>query len=137
MEARKAITKTASSKSLSVHPDVGGVLEQKQKGFFVIRLKIPFGQVNSDQLPRIARISKKYGRGELYFTTRQGVEIPWVESANLEKAKEAITAIGLTLGASSPRLRVVTACPGNSVCKHGQKNSQGFAKDIDDRFFGT
>lgn len=43
----------------------------------------------------------------------------------------------MTFGASGPRLRVVTACPGNRVCKHGQKDSQGFAKEIDEKFFGA
>lgn len=136
MEARKAIAKTVSPKDVSAYSNVGGIIEQRQKGFFVIRLKIPFGQVNSDQLPRLSKIAKKYGRGELHLTTRQTVEIPWIESANVEEAVKAISAIGLILGASGPRLRVITACPGNRVCKHGQKDSQGFAKEIDDRFFG-
>lgn len=137
METRKAIAKTVSSKSTLPSPEVGGILEQRQKGFFVLRLKIPFGQVHSDQLPQIAKIAEKYGRGELHLTTRQTVEIPWIESANVEEAKKGIASIGLTLGASGPRLRVITACPGNRVCKHGQKDSQDFAKEIDEKFFGT
>lgn len=137
MKTRAVTAKITSSKSLSSRPDVGGIIEQRQKGFFVLRLKIPCGQTNSDQLPKIARIAKKYGRGVLHFTTRQGLEIPWIESTNIEEAKKAIAAIDLTLGASGPRLRVITACPGSSVCKHGQKNSQEFAKEIDDKFFGT
>ena len=32
---------------------------------------------------------------------------------------------------------MITACPGNRVCKHGQKDSQDFAKEIDEKFFGT
>jgi sulfite reductase beta subunit-like hemoprotein len=52
---------------LSSRPDIRGILEQRQKGFFVLRLKIPYGQVNSDQLPKIARISKKYGREASFY----------------------------------------------------------------------
>ena len=137
METGKAMAKIVSSQSSLPIPEVGGILEQRQKGFFVLRLKIPFGQVHSDQLPQIAKIAEKYGRGELHFTTRQSLEIPWIESVNVEEAKKAIASIGLTLGASGPRLRVITACPGNRVCKRGQKDSQGFAKEIDEKVFGT
>jgi dissimilatory sulfite reductase (desulfoviridin) alpha/beta subunit len=31
---------------------------------------------------------------------------------------------------------VITACPGNRVCKRGQKDTQRFAKKIDNKFFG-
>lgn len=125
------------SNGFSAYAGAGGTIEQRQKGFFVLRLKIPFGQVNSDQLPQLAEIAERYGRGELHLTTRQSVEIPWIESANVEAAKKAIADIGMAFGASGPRLRVVTACPGSRVCKHGQKDSQGFAKEIDEKFFGT
>ena len=93
--------------------------------------------MSSDQLPKLAEIAEKYGRGELHLTTRQTVEIPWIKSAEIEKARKAVNAAGMTLGASGPRFRVVTACPGNRVCKHGQKDSQEFAEEIDRRFFGT
>lgn len=137
MQARKAIAKPVVSRDISAQPNVGGIIEQSQKGFSVIRLKIPFGQVSSDKLPQIAKIAEKYGRGELHLTTRQTVEIPWIKSADIEEAKKEIASIGLSLGASGPRFRVVTACPGDRVCKHGQKDSQEFAKEIDRRFFGT
>jgi anaerobic sulfite reductase subunit C len=90
-------------------------LSRDKRDFFVLRLKIPYGQVNSDQLPKIARIAKKNTAGKLHFTTRQGVKSPWIESTNIEEAKKATAAIGLTIGVSSPRPRVITARMGNSL----------------------
>lgn len=116
--------------------DVGGAITQRDKGFFILRFKLPGGHVTSEQLPKLAKVAKKYGRGELHITTRQGVEIPWVKEEDIVAAqREAVTA-GISPGASGPRLRVTTACPGCVVCKRGLVDSQKLAAEIDRRFFG-
>jgi sulfite reductase (ferredoxin) len=52
-----------------------GVYGQRQFGVQMIRIKLPFGRVNSQQLHKIADVSDEYSRGRLHITTRQDIQI--------------------------------------------------------------
>ena len=52
-----------------------GVYGQRQLGVQMIRIKIPYGKVTSEQLHRIAEVSDEYSRGRLHITTRQDIQI--------------------------------------------------------------
>ena len=55
-----------------------GVYGQRQYGVQMIRIKLPYGKVLSNQLRRIADVSDKYSRGRLHITTRQDIQIHYV-----------------------------------------------------------
>ncbi len=114
----------------------GGIIMQKDDDFFAIRLRLPGGYISADQLPRIADVAKKYGRGLVRLTARQGLEIPWIEFNKVEAARRDLEEADLTLGACGPRFRAVTACPGSSVCRQGIVDSQNIAVQIDRKFGG-
>lgn len=76
----------------SLHPDkfrslrlARGVYGQRQQGVQMIRIKLPFGKVTARQLVRIADISDEYSNGNLHLTTRQDVQIHYV---NLDRTPE-------------------------------------------------
>ncbi|MFY0630446.1 MAG: HEPN domain-containing protein [Flavobacteriaceae bacterium] len=52
-----------------------GVYGQRQLGVQMIRIKLPYGKVTSEQLHRIANVSDEYSRGRLHITTRQDIQI--------------------------------------------------------------
>lgn len=52
-----------------------GVYGQRQLGVQMIRIKLPYGKVTSEQLHRIADVSDEYSRGRLHITTRQDIQI--------------------------------------------------------------
>lgn len=52
-----------------------GIYGQRQPGVQMIRIKLPFGRVTSEQLQRIADVSDEYSRGRLHITTRQDIQI--------------------------------------------------------------
>lgn len=56
-----------------------GVYGQRQQGVQMIRIKLPYGKVISNQLRRIADVSDEYLRGRLHITTRQDVQIQYVD----------------------------------------------------------
>ena len=56
-----------------------GVYGQRQAGVQMIRIKLPFGKVMSNQLRRIADVSDEYSRGRLHITTRQDIQIHYVD----------------------------------------------------------
>ncbi|WP_272151976.1 nitrite/sulfite reductase [Tenacibaculum aiptasiae] len=55
-----------------------GVYGQRQFGVQMIRIKLPYGKVTSEQLHRIADVSDEYSRGRLHITTRQDIQIHYV-----------------------------------------------------------
>jgi sulfite reductase beta subunit-like hemoprotein/uncharacterized protein (UPF0332 family) len=62
-----------------------GVYGQRQFGVQMIRIKLPYGKVSSEQLHRIADVSDEYSRGRLHITTRQDIQIHHV---SLDRAPE-------------------------------------------------
>ena len=55
-----------------------GVYGQRQFGVQMIRIKLPYGKVTSEQLHRISDVSDEYSRGRLHITTRQDIQIHYV-----------------------------------------------------------
>ncbi|WGK95572.1 MULTISPECIES: nitrite/sulfite reductase [Flavobacterium] len=55
-----------------------GVYGQRQEGVQMIRIKLPFGKVSSEQLIRITKVSDEYSTGRLHITTRQDIQIHYV-----------------------------------------------------------
>jgi len=71
-----------------------GVYGQRQQGVQMIRIKLPYGKVTSKQLKRICDVSDEYSTGRLHITTRQDIQIHYVDLnrtpelwAQLEKDK--------------------------------------------------
>src|SRR6056297_626407 len=62
-----------------------GVYGQRQQGVQMIRIKLPYGKVSSNQLLRISDASDEYSRGRLHITTRQDIQIHYVD---LERTPE-------------------------------------------------
>ncbi len=114
----------------------GGIIMQKDDDFFAIRLRLPGGCIFADQLPKVAEVARKYGRGIVRLTARQGIEIPWIGFGEIEAARRELAEAGLALGPCGPRFRTVTACPGLPVCRLALADSQSFALEIDRKFGG-
>lgn len=62
-----------------------GVYGQRQFGVQMIRIKLPYGKLTSEQLHRISDVSDEYSRGRLHITTRQDIQIHHV---NLDRTPE-------------------------------------------------
>ena len=56
-----------------------GVYGQRQEGVQMIRIKIPYGKITSKQLKRICDVSDEYSTGRLHITTRQDLQIHYVD----------------------------------------------------------
>lgn len=56
-----------------------GIYGQRQEGVQMIRIKLPYGKVKSNQLRRISDVSDEYSRGRLHITTRQDIQIHYVD----------------------------------------------------------
>lgn len=112
-----------------------GFMKQKKADLFSVRLRIAGGYVTCKQLPKLAELAQKYGRGHVHLTVRQGVEIPFVHYKDLKKIREELQKVDLEIGACGPRIRTVTACQGET-CSHGLIDAQRIGKKLDKVFFG-
>ncbi len=63
-------------------------MKQRQKDLFAVRLRIPCGNVTSEQLMEISAIAMKYGSGFIHITTRQGIQIPDINIEDLDIVTE-------------------------------------------------
>ena len=70
------------------------------------------------------------------MTSRQGVEIPFINFENIEEVRAALADGGVKPGVCGPRVRTVTACQGNEVCPSGCINTYELAKKLDEHYFG-
>jgi len=109
-----------------------GFLRQRQDGFFVLRTRLNSGIYTKDQLDLLSNISKRYARGFVHATTRQGLEIPFIRYENIERVERELKYAGIEFGTSGPRLRTTTACPGNNWCKSGLIDTFKLAKRIEE-----
>jgi anaerobic sulfite reductase subunit C len=112
-----------------------GIIQQKQKDYYLIRIKSIAGDLTAKELVTISTVAEKYGNGKIHLTTRQGVEIHNIHKENVNKAKEELEQGGIVLGACGPRGRGIVACPGAETCKYGIICTKGLAKDLDSLYF--
>ncbi len=109
-----------------------GFLRQKQDGYFLLRTRMGTGNYSADQLAAFSEISKKYGRGIIHATTRQGLEVPFIKFENIDRVEKEIASYGINTGTSGPRMRTATACPGSNWCKRGLVDTFSLYKRIED-----
>jgi dissimilatory sulfite reductase (desulfoviridin) alpha/beta subunit len=113
-----------------------GYMKQRQKDLFVVRLRMPCGNVTCEQLDGITRIAKKYGTGYVHITTRQGLQIPDVDIHNLDAITKELEDNGTPPGSCGPRVRNIISCPGNLECNYGIIDTYGMGGSLDKEFFG-
>ncbi len=91
-----------------------GVLEPEEldDSYFMMRIRIPGGQLSLDQLRTIADISTTYGRDLADVTDRQNVQLHWIRIEDVPAIWERLAAAGLsTMEACGDTPRNILGCP--------------------------
>ncbi|HXW57118.1 MAG TPA: nitrite/sulfite reductase [Candidatus Cybelea sp.] len=91
---------------------LGGVDgEGKATEYFMFRIRIPNGILQSNQLRAIARISEQHARGIADITVRQNLQLHWLTVEALPEAIDELERVGLfSKGACGDVARNVTGC---------------------------
>jgi len=93
-----------------------GVYGQRQDGVQMIRIKIPLGLLNVEQLECIAELAEKVAHNNGHITTRQDIQIHYVKLENTPMLMRKLAAVGLTTReACGNTIRNVTASPSAGV----------------------
>lgn len=96
-----------------------GVYHQLQKGFFMIRLRMPGGLLTSEQVERAADLAETYGQSDLCITTRQCLQFHWIRKEDIHKVIEGMEEVGvLSRNACGDVSRNVVSCSLQGVCPH-------------------
>lgn len=74
-----------------------GIYQQRPKnGYFMMRLKVPGGAMNVEQLREVAALSRKFARGISDITTRQDFQMHWLTIESIPEIVERLQNVGLT-----------------------------------------
>mgnify|MGYP002630399201 CR=1 FL=1 len=95
-----------------------GVYRQKPKdsGYFMMRTKIPGGQLTGDQAIALSAIGDEYGHGFSDITTRQTIQYHWLRISDVPPIFDALEKVGLiTSGACGDITRNVACCPTSGI----------------------
>src|SRR5262245_60194134 len=86
--------------------------EGKAVPYFMVRIRIPNGQLFSHQLRTIARLAERSARGVADITVRENVQLHWVPVEDLPDLFENLWRAGLTtMGTCGDVTRNITGCP--------------------------
>ncbi|MCX6181955.1 MAG: HEPN domain-containing protein [Bacteroidetes bacterium] len=89
-----------------------GVYGQRQQGVQMIRIKIPYGKMTTEQLLRICEVSEEYSIGRLHTTTRQDIQIHYVSLDRTPQLWADLEKSSITLReACGNTVRNITAAP--------------------------
>jgi sulfite reductase (ferredoxin) len=106
------------------------VFEQKQKGLFAVKVKIPLGDIKPDTAYELASIVDKYAADDIRITVNQGLLFRGILPENIRKVYDELAIINLS-DAGFDTLADVTACPGTDTCNLGVTNSTALSLELE------
>ncbi len=98
-----------------------GVYRQKPKesGYFMLRTKVPGGQLTGAQARKLSELADRYGHGFCDITTRQTVQMHWLRIEDMPQIFAELADVGITTsGACGDDTRNVLGCPLAGVDKN-------------------
>jgi sulfite reductase (ferredoxin) len=97
-----------------IHGGKTAILEPEEldDSYFMLRVRIPGGALNSDQLRVIAGISTEFGRDVADVTDRQNVQLHWIRIEDVPEIWQRLEEVGLsTAEACGDTPRNLLGCP--------------------------
>jgi len=95
----------------------------------MMRIKIPFGGLNPEQLEVLAELSEEYADGVSHVTTRQDIQYHFVHIDDTPSLMRRLAAVGITSReACGNVVRNVTACPLAGICRDETFDTTPYAK---------
>ncbi|MDH4185467.1 MAG: sulfurtransferase TusA family protein [Nitrospira sp.] len=108
-----------------------GIYGQRQVGVQMVRIKIPFGGMTANQLRRVAELSEQYATGVGHVTTRQDIQLHFVELKDVPTIMRGLAEVGLTTReACANTVRNVTACHLAGICQGEVFDVTPYAKTV-------
>lgn len=121
-----------------------GVFVRKQTpGYFMIRVRVPGGALEaggmrSEQLRALADVTRDFGRDIIDLTTRQQIQLRWIQLEHVPEVLSRLNQAGLTtLQTGFDNIRNVTTCPVAGLSADEAVDSRALVKEINDSIVGN
>jgi sulfite reductase (ferredoxin) len=93
------------------------------------RIKIPYGWMTAEQLETLADCAEEYSNGILHITTRQDIQLHFVDIEDTPDMHRRLAAVGITTReACGNSVRNVTGCPKAGICRDEVFDVSPYAK---------
>ena len=92
------------------------------------------GKISADEMYAIADAARRFGKGEVAFTTRQTAEVQGICFENIQPFCHELAKHGLMVGGTGPRVRPVVSCKG-TTCVFGLYDTYALSNEIHQRFY--
>ncbi len=113
----------------------GSYGERFQPDFAMVRVRIPAGEVNPDQLECLAFVADTLSIGSAHLTTRQDFQLHWVQIGDVPEVLRRLAAAGLTTReACGNVIRNISCCCMAGICPHEVWDVTPYARALT-RFF--
>jgi sulfite reductase (ferredoxin) len=111
--------------------------EELDDKFFMMRIRIDGGALDTEQLRVIGEISTTYGRDLADITDRQNIQLHWIRVEDVPAIWEKLEAVGLsTTEACGDTPRVMLACPMEGVAADSIVDAGPALREVLDRYLG-
>lgn len=106
-----------------------------QQNYSMVRIKIPSGEITPEQLEKIGTLSEAFSIGSAHVSTRQNIQLHWVQLEDVSEIMRGLVEVGLTTReACGNTIRNVMCSHFAGVCPDEEFDSTSYAKAIA-RFF--
>ena len=106
------------------------VFEQKQKGFYGIRIKILLGNLSTGSARKLAHLIKNYAADDLRITINQGFILRFIEKDALPLFYSELKKLGFADSGFDSTIDI-TACPGTDTCNLGISDSTSISEELE------
>lgn len=132
---------------------LAGLYHQKQRGYFMLRTKVPGGNLTAEQARVIGEVATEFatapeeyggadqnpewGDAYLDITDRQDVQMHWIELKDVPEIWDRYEEVGLTtMQACGNSVRNVVACPVSGLHPEEELDAQQVVEKVTERFLG-
>jgi sulfite reductase beta subunit-like hemoprotein len=106
-----------------------------QQNYSMVRIKIPSGEIIPEQLEKIATLAEAFSIGSAHVSTRQNIQLHWVQLEDVSEVMRGLVDVGLTTReACGNTVRNVMCSHLAGVCPNEVFDSTPYARAIA-RFF--
>jgi sulfite reductase (ferredoxin) len=99
--------------------------------YSMVRIKVPGGEITPAQLEKIASLSEAFSIGSAHVSTRQNIQLHWVQLEDVSEVMRGLVEVGLTTReACGNTVRNVMCSHFAGVCSNEAFDSTPYAKAI-------
>lgn len=99
--------------------------------YSMVRIKVPGGEMTPDQLDRIASLSEAFSIGSAHVSTRQNIQLHWVQLEDVSEVMRGLVEVGLTTReACGNTIRNVMCSHFAGVCANEAFDATPYSKAI-------